>query len=454
VELSDLVASIRRYWLPIVLIPLIAVVAVWKTRPPETYTASATVQVFPAGGVNNLNDGAVSLLMPAVVVRADSQAFANTVGLSLPAAIADAPVTVSTSADTISGLLTVTASSRDRSVVALWANAYAGELIVSPGSVAGYADLRAVSSAGAPSVSTSDQKAMAAGVALAVLLISVLGALCLDALRIQRADPERRTRRYGAPVLAVVPKLRRLSRQAGPEPLLAASDAIRGLAVEVAIARRAEPFDALAVVSDRQGTGCSTVTSALGWVLASNGLDVVIVDADFRRGAQGANLGVQDPANGALQTVSSNPTLTYLGLPDIFRHPAAMLSMGAARVAGQSRSDTSITVIDAPPYDEGPEADAIGIMAGTVLMVVNGRRADSAAVRRQLLQLRARNVRILGLVINHPRWWRRGVRGSQAAPPRRSTPPPGPQHPLGGQKAAANGAGGPKVVGTAGAAWH
>jgi len=93
VELSDLVASIRRYWLPIVLIPLIAVAAVWKTRPPETYTASATVQVFPAGGVNNLNDGAVSLLMPAVVVRADSQAFANTVGLSLPATIADAPVT-------------------------------------------------------------------------------------------------------------------------------------------------------------------------------------------------------------------------------------------------------------------------------------------------------------------------------------------------------------------------
>jgi Mrp family chromosome partitioning ATPase len=183
-------------------------------------------------------------------------------------------------------------------------------------------------------------------------------------------------------------------------------------------------------------------------VLANNGLDVVIVDADFRRGAQGANLGLQDPANGALQTVSSNPTLTYLGLPDIFRHPAAMLTMAGARVAGQSRSDTSITVIDAPPYDDGPEADAIGIMAGTVLMVVNGRRADSAAVRRQLLQLRARNVRVLGLVINHPGWLRRAARGPHAAPPS------GSQHPLGVQKAAANGASGPKVVGTAGAAWR
>jgi Mrp family chromosome partitioning ATPase/capsular polysaccharide biosynthesis protein len=448
VELSDLVASIRRYWLLILIIPLVAVAAVWKSRPPETYTASATVEVFPAGGVTDLNDDAVSLLMPALLVWANSQAFASSVSLSVPAAIADAPVTISTSGDTTSGLLSITASSTDRSAVAQWANAYAGELIVSPGSVAGYADLRAVSSAGAPSVSTSDQKAVAAGAALAALLISVLAALGLDALRIQRADPERRARRYGAPVLAVVPKLRRRSRNAGPEPLLAASEAIRCLAVEIAIARRAEPFDALAVVSDRQGTGCSTVTSALGWVLASNGLDVVIVDADFRRGAQGANLGLQDPANGALQTVSSNPTLTYLGLPDIFRHPAAMLSMAGARVAGQSRSDTSITVIDAPPYDDGPEADAIGIMAGTVLMVVNGRRADSAAVRRQLLQLRARNVRVLGLVINHPGWLRRAARGPHGAPP------PGPQHPLGGQKAAANGASGPKVVGTAGAAWH
>jgi hypothetical protein len=87
-------------------------------------------------------------------------------------------------------------------------------------------------------------------------------------------------------------------------------------------------------------------------------------------------------------------------------------------------------------------------MAGTVLMVVNGRRADSAAVRRQLLQLRARNVRVLGLVINHPGWLRRAARGPHAAPPS------GSQHPLGVQKAAANGASGPKVVGTAGAAWR
>lgn len=410
-ELSDVITALRRYFLLIVGIGVLAAAGAFATLPKPDYQATATIQLLPEGGAANLSDQAVSLLMPGIVTRMTSSAFDDAVTLSLPSAVASVPATVTEDGNTLTDLLTITATSRDASVVAAWANGYAAYLLANPGSIRGYAVMRSVAHAVTPSEPRSrHEKVVLIGAALAGVMVGIILALALRALGIQRADPDRRARRYGAPLLAEIPHVRR----SGPGPLLVDTEAIQALQVEVVLARRMAPFNTLAVLSDRPGEGRSSVVSALGTALHRSGIDVVLVDADPRHPTLA--LDTRGPVAGPrVRNTIRTPPCVSLGHDDGL--PAELVVGSLPGMLAELTATHDLVLIDGPSFADKPAAEAVAALAGTVVLVVRSSRLASGQVRRTLELIKARKATVTGVVANRPRRRTHGVSSPAGTPP-------------------------------------
>lgn len=399
-ELSDLLAALKRYWAPIVLVPVLTVALVWMARPVATYKAQVEVQLLPSGGAANLSQQAVSLLIPAVVAHVDAPAFYNSVAATLPSGVADMPVKVVASGDTTSGLVTISATSRAREAVDPWVNAYAGMVVSDPGSVDGYAVLRPVAPAGPAAVANTHESAIMTGAGLAALLLTVLAVLGFSAVRLQRADGDRRRKLLGAPLVGSIPPARSPGSRRGSAPVLAGTKDLRALAVEVGLSRERHRFNALAVVSDTRGTGCSAVATALARTMAGTEQSVVVIDADGEGSTQAINLGVRWPVPRGRVKIDGMAGLYYAGALERHGPPPTVTGIRSRLEAALTGLPGALVIVDTPPLGDGPEAELVAAAAGSALVVVSGRRTDAAAVRRCVSRLSSRGVTVVGVAVN------------------------------------------------------
>jgi tyrosine-protein kinase len=237
-------------------------------------------------------------------------------------------------------------------------------------------------------------------------------------------DPETRT---GAPVLALVPAYRPVSRDPASHVAIVwnsksvVAEAYRGLRTRVIAAGAAGGARTLLVTSaawERK----SMVAANLAVALAQSGRRTVLVCADLRWGSAHQLLGV--PGTEGLTTVLDRRTdlASVLRSPGIHglrvlppgplpADPAEFLQRPALRtVLGELRSRSDFVVIDAPPLLATADTAPLAHLAEMVLLVCDARRSTRGHLDAAMREAGEAAGKLIGVVlynVGHRRWLRK-----------------------------------------------
>jgi tyrosine-protein kinase Etk/Wzc len=233
--------------------------------------------------------------------------------------------------------------------------------------------------------------------------------------RIQLAGAQRR---FGRRRLAVAGNgdlatdLRRTT--AGRDARGPVAEAYRTLRTNIAFTQPDAPAKVLVVTSALPGEGKSTSACNLALTLAQQGLRVILIDGDMRRGTLHKALGAGDEpgmSNVMLGRVALSQALQHVELDGIGLDflPTGTLPPNPAELLGSARAvqlledlkpSYDAVIVDSPPLNIVTDAAIIGSRADGVLLVARSGITERAAYRHALEQLEAVRARVLGCVLN------------------------------------------------------
>jgi succinoglycan biosynthesis transport protein ExoP len=237
-------------------------------------------------------------------------------------------------------------------------------------------------------------------------------------------DPETRT---GAPVLALIPAYRPLSRDPASHVTIVwnansvVAEAYRGLRTRVIAAGASRGARTLLVTSaawERK----SMVAANLAVALAQSGRRTVLVCADLRWGSAHRLLGV--PGNEGLTTVLDRRTdlasvLRAPGIPGLRvlppgplpADPAEVLQRPALRtVLGELRDRSGFVIIDAPPLLATPDTTPLAHLAEMILLVSDARKSTRGHLEAAMREAGGVAGKLIGVAlynVGHRRWLRK-----------------------------------------------
>jgi succinoglycan biosynthesis transport protein ExoP len=295
------------------------------------------------------------------------------------------------------------------------ADTYAEEFIAYSGSKLAKTTQATVSLADTASVPNSPARPKPT---LYTLLAAILGLALGVALAFLRDRLDHRLRsteeveaRFEPPVLARVPRRGR-SETSGA----AFVEAYRLLRTNLQFATVGRPARSIAVTSGEAGEGKTTTVSQLAIASAEAGLNVIVIEADFRRPALQATLMPDHPepirpgfSNYLVGTASVEEIVHPTGLPNISIVPAGPLpptpsalldSEFARRMGTELLGLGDLMLFDCPPLSIGADASVMGSWLDGTLMVVDLDGSTDRSVREGLRQLEAVEAVVLGLVLN------------------------------------------------------
>lgn len=253
---------------------------------------------------------------------------------------------------------------------------------------------------------------------LYTLLAAIFGlalGLALGFLR-DRLDHRLRTSedvesRFEAPVLARVPRRRRSEKS-----ISAFQESYRLLRANLQFATVGSPARSIAVTSGEAAEGKTTTIMQLAIASAEMGLEVIVVEADFRRPAlQTAFMPDRvEPllpgfSNYLVGASSVDEVVHFTGLPNISIVPTGPLpptpsALLEARFGNRATADlldrADLILIDSPPLSIGADASLIATWVDGLLVVVDLGSSTDRTVREALRSLQAAHARVLGLVLN------------------------------------------------------
>lgn len=415
-ELTNVIRALRRHWI-VVAITFAVIMGLGMFaayNPPDRFKATAVVIVEPDPARDNVPVQVLDFIVPSLIARADSRAMGDAAASRVPAAVREAPISVSTSDTTGAGVLSVVVTSTNREAVAPWATAYAGEIVES-GVGAGFVTLTVLDEARAPSQPFAPaRKPVVVSAALLGVIMGVLAAIAAAAYRRRRDEVDEISDRLGIAILGEIPSLRVLDGH-GIDALLAkdapmsVTEALQTLRSNVEFLLRDQPRRVIAVVSASSGEGKSTVSASLSFALASVGEPVVAIDADLRRPMLHQYLWARltpglssadhvTPADLLQPTRQPGLDLIAAGVPLPLHHPAEVLRSNLPGLVDAMQDRT--VVIDCPPLDGFAETSLVTTLASSVILVVDRRRQDLLDIERAIAMLQSRGATILGIVIN------------------------------------------------------
>ena len=442
-DLRDLFDAIRRNWLSgataFTAVMVLGVLAAYL--PAERFTASATVLVQP-----NFENGqlgavqAVQFMMPSLEAKVESTTFSRQAYRRMDTGSIRRAVRVNALADPGTGILTITTSSGGPEAVAAVANAHAEELVSQP--PAGDLVLVTLLERAVTPVSPSSpvRPPILFGASILGVIAGVLVAIAAQSLR-KRLDAADEIRtRFGTSVLGEIPVIRRGSRGGlSPRELLKEDAAPEGIEAFQSLRTNLEILlythrpQAIAVTSTSVGEGKSMVVANLGWVLASVGHAVTLVDADLRRPSlhryleqpfgPGVNLAdrTEDPSTLVTSTGVRKLKFVPAGNPD--RHPSEVVASGLPLLLEAIEAPDAIVLVDSPPVTGVAETLLIAAMTKAVILVIDTRHLNLQQIERSIYELREKGADVLGVVINRSRLRRsRATRSYYHVPHRRSAP--------------------------------
>ncbi|MEP6506607.1 MAG: polysaccharide biosynthesis tyrosine autokinase [Gemmatimonadales bacterium] len=197
-------------------------------------------------------------------------------------------------------------------------------------------------------------------------------------------------------------------------PSAPAFESFRALRTSLIFSNAVKSLRSIVVTSAAAGDGKSTTSTNLAAAFAQQGMRVLIVDCDMRRGRLHAAfdvprspglteviIGSSSAADAVHQTVVPNLWLLTVGLQP--PNPTELLGSDSVRAILMSLTKAyDLVIIDTPPVLAAADAAVLSAMVDGVIMVVRVGVTDRRAAKRSLERLQIVGSRVLGTVLNDP----------------------------------------------------
>ncbi len=172
---------------------------------------------------------------------------------------------------------------------------------------------------------------------------------------------------------------------------------------------------ALVITSPLPGDGKTTTAINLALTLSRQGRNVLLIDADLRRGAIGSllgaphALGLTDVLQATTELgdvvrsieVAPGRPLHYIPLGSPSTQPVSLLSSRAmGDLLGHLRGEFDVLIIDSPPINVVTDTVALATFADGVIVVARAGVTERAALNYAIGQLRAVDAPVLGGLLN------------------------------------------------------
>ena len=274
--------------------------------------------------------------------------------------------------------------------------------------------VRIMDPAVAPTQPTTNTKPqIILGALLGSIVLSALLALLLDRLDRRFRYPEQVTDDLGLDILGAVPLLRSpRARDIRPEEASQMVEAFRSVRLALRHTFASDGPVVLAVTSPGMGDGKSFVSSNLAMSFAEAGHRTLLIDGDIRRGEQHATFNV-DQQPGLMEFLSGEAGLDEIVVPTEYdrlslipcgtrrrRGPELLASANMASLVDLLRTRYDAILIDSAPLGAGTDAYALGVAAGSVVLVFREGKTDRRMAQAKLGVLDRLPVHMLGAVLN------------------------------------------------------
>ena len=217
---------------------------------------------------------------------------------------------------------------------------------------------------------------------------------------------------FGAPVLAMVPKVSRWRRKKDPKLLGLAGEAYRTLRTRLLFDATRDSAKVYMITSASAGEGKTTTASNLAIALAGAGKRVVLVSADLRRPrvqelfGLNAGPGLADLLSGSisLPEVLVDPgikNLRILASGPLPERPADLLEQSMVKVLADLRAVADFVVLDTPPLLRVADTLELIPMADRLVYVVDPDMTPRSVLRSVREQLDQMGASVLGIVVSN-----------------------------------------------------
>jgi capsular exopolysaccharide synthesis family protein len=245
------------------------------------------------------------------------------------------------------------------------------------------------------------------------LVLAILIALLLDRLDRRFRYPEQVSDDLGLDILGAVPLLRSArAHDVTPEEASQMVEAFRSVRLALRHTFASDGPVVVAVTSPGMGDGKSFVSSNLAMSFAEAGHRTLLIDGDVRRGEQHATFNV-DQKPGLMEYLAGEASLDEIVVPTEYdrlslipcgtrrrRGPELLASANMASLVDLLRQRYDAILIDSAPLGAGTDAYALGVAAGSVVLVFREGKTDRRMAQAKLGVLDRLPVHMLGAVLN------------------------------------------------------
>ncbi len=246
----------------------------------------------------------------------------------------------------------------------------------------------------------------------AALGLGLFGAVFADRLDPRMRYPDQVTRQMGLPILGVLPHVKDREAQPGNEQVAHMIEAMRSVRLSLVHFYGGNGPVVITVTSPGVGDGKSFVSANLALACAEAGQPTLLIDGDARRGSlhrvmhRPRKPGLTDclagavPLEAIIQT-TLYPSLDFIGAGSRFGDSPELLgSPSMSALVEQVRVRYRVVVVDSPPLGSGVDPYTLGIITGSMLLVLRTGTTNLALARTKLGILDHLPIRLLGVVLN------------------------------------------------------
>jgi capsular exopolysaccharide synthesis family protein len=436
-ELKDYLRILRAHWVGVVVLTVFGVVAAgaYSVSQPKVYEATSTGYVGAGGNdqaaqasiANQLALSKVESYAAIATSTRVAQSVIKTLGLDTSPSVLASSISVNQPTNTV--VLNVSARAATPQQAQRLADAWVVALASQVPQVDRESGIKIVPYTSAVLPTSPVLPRTKLNLALGFVLGLLLGfayALIRHQFDRRIRSAEEVERRFGTPVIGLVPQSQHMTRDKGQPLQLAVTGAVGADSAGVAEAFRKlrtnlaymdvdSPPRVIVVTSPKQSDGKSTVAANLAAAIAVAGQAVTLVDGDLRRPtvahAMGVfeDVGLTDVLVGrvglgeVLQSHPDVPGLQVLGSGPVPPNPSELLGSQAMRTLMKDLARESIVIVDAPPLLPVTDAAVLTRSADGALVVISHGGTLDSELASALNHITTVHGRTLGIIFNRMR---------------------------------------------------
>jgi capsular exopolysaccharide synthesis family protein len=196
------------------------------------------------------------------------------------------------------------------------------------------------------------------------------------------------------------------------DPRSVVSEAFRTIRTSLLFAQAEKPPQVILLTSPSPNEGKTLTTLNLGIALAQDGHNVLVIDADLRRGCCHARLGIKNhdglsnvlAGKLSLQQATKKTSVDRLSLLSrgiVPPNPTDLLgSQVMKRLLDELRGSYDFILIDSPPAIAVSDAPILSVFSDGVLLVFHAKKTTAASARQVVERLDGVRATFLGVVLN------------------------------------------------------